>query len=788
MRERDIPPSQDRRFDIENPAPAHLGKANGIPLFPHLKTLQLLTRTTSVVSSASTLVSRPSTSNSKENPEIHIERAYTLQPPIADHNSNYLSDKELGKKRGRDSVSTEAYETIMYSQRSPQWDNSVAKRFSTASTIRFARFSRGWGLRSSAMSSDRVTVFDEGNHQTSPSPTSAQSPRSAKSPSMLRRTSQMAFGRGRGSVAYKKLSPSESPQADAIKFPPTEEVPEETAYQTTPLAPPPVRMKPRSQTPNNHGGSTSERGIAADESTSTSQWDRGHTRPDPAHANTGSQPPSMPSLYNLDSAFQLQEYISLLVRRDPEDIDAIVKIPNAASNLLQDDPNLSPQDIQEVDQNCWIYEHLRRLAQDLTYPLITLLQVECTRQSCPEMKAGEWLYLCVAHGNGGTMEQCCAIDYILHTLDSATALLNSSRNFPSRIAIPTTSTRHFPSLARRLSRIFAHAYFHHRELFEHAEAESALYERFLGLVQEFQLVPAEYLVIPWEGRPPRKPKHAQYAAEKAREEDLYAVEPARPRTIMTRDSQEDRSLSANNANDTNLTASPSGGSLSRRRTETMYMTGEVAAALLDPILSSGGEIEVAHKESIPDAPSEVAAIPSSEEQAEEMVEPVDPFEDDNVITEATQEEDLPSSFEESIVLGDDVHVPDVAEVIPTEEEETKEADSWPDIEVLEKEAVEASDEGQVREDVVLEPVPTPADEAPTTDKVEETEVTEEVEEAKEAKEAKEVEEMKGEEEAPAESLAEALEKPEHAEMLMNLEEERKQRFGVTDTDADTPAE
>ncbi|KAG8823797.1 hypothetical protein FRC18_010661 [Serendipita sp. 400] len=493
----------------------------------------------------------------------------------------------------------------------------------------------------------------------------------------------------------------------------------------------------------------------------------------------------MPSLYNLDSAFQLQEYISLLVRRDPEDIDAIVKIPNAASNLLQDDPNLSPQDIQEVDQNCWIYEHLRRLAQDLTYPLITLLQVECTRQSCPEMKAGEWLYLCVAHGNGGTMEQCCAIDYILHTLDSATALLNSSRNFPSRIAIPTTSTRHFPSLARRLSRIFAHAYFHHRELFEHAEAESALYERFLGLVQEFQLVPAEYLVIPWEGRPPRKPKHAQYAAEKAREEDLYSVEPARPRTIMTRDSQEDRSLSANNANDTNLTASPSGGSLSRRRTETMYMTGEVAAALLDPILSSGGEIEVAHKDSIPDAPSEVAAIPSSEEQAEEMVESVDPFEDDNVITEATQEEDLPSSFEESIVLGDDVHVPDVAEVIPTEEEETKEADSWPDIEVLEKEAVEASDEGQVREDIVLEPVPTPADEAPTTDKVEETEVTEEVEEAKEAKE---VEEMKGEEEAPAESLAEALEKPEHAEMLMNLEEERKQRFGVTDADTDTPAE
>lgn len=46
----------------------------------------------------------------------------------------------------------------------------------------------------------------------------------------------------------------------------------------------------------------------------------------------------------------------------------------------------------------------RRLAQDLSHPLITTLQQECTRQTCPEMKAGEWLYLCVAHGNEGAME------------------------------------------------------------------------------------------------------------------------------------------------------------------------------------------------------------------------------------------------------------------------------------------------------------------------------------------------------------------------------------------------
>jgi hypothetical protein len=65
-----------------------------------------------------------------------------------------------------------------------------------------------------------------------------------------------------------------------------------------------------------------------------------------------------------------------------------------------------------------------------------------------------------------------------------------------RLQIPQTSHRHFSSLARRLGRIFAHAYFHHREVFEQAEAESSLYARFLALTSKFDLVPAEFLVIP----------------------------------------------------------------------------------------------------------------------------------------------------------------------------------------------------------------------------------------------------------------------------------------------------
>ncbi|KAF8680411.1 Mob1/phocein family [Rhizoctonia solani] len=177
---------------------------------------------------------------------------------------------------------------------------------------------------------------------------------------------------------------------------------------------------------------------------------------------------------HIDSAFQSQEYIAQLIRQDPHDVQKIVTPPKS------DDEKSS------VDDGCWLYEQLRRLAQDLTYPLITNLQLECNRDTCPEMKAGEWLYLCVAHGNaaGGHIQ----------------ALLRDRlyRTYIGQLSVPQSSYRHFSSLARRLSRIFAHAYYHHRELFSQAEAESSLYARFLALSQQHELVPPELLVIPSE--------------------------------------------------------------------------------------------------------------------------------------------------------------------------------------------------------------------------------------------------------------------------------------------------
>lgn len=89
----------------------------------------------------------------------------------------------------------------------------------------------------------------------------------------------------------------------------------------------------------------------------------------------------------------------------------------------------------------WIYEHLRqvhhhlleafnhadvpshpfaphsRLPQDLN-PLITSLLPICNRQSCPEMKAGEWQYLCVAHADGGGKGGDAAVSMIVGMGDS----------------------------------------------------------------------------------------------------------------------------------------------------------------------------------------------------------------------------------------------------------------------------------------------------------------------------------------------------------------------------------
>ncbi|OXG16418.1 Mob1 family protein [Cryptococcus neoformans] len=195
--------------------------------------------------------------------------------------------------------------------------------------------------------------------------------------------------------------------------------------------------------------------------------------------------PSVPPLSTLNGPFQLAEYLALKVKHDPHDVNGLVKVPVGDGSM----------DGKGPDRDVWIYEQLRRIPIDLT-PLITALLPICTRETCPQMRSSEWSYFCVAHGSG--TRECSTIDYILHTLDSTVTLLNNSKHFPSRMHIPPASISHFPSIFRRLSRIFSHAYFHHREAFIMAEVENSLYARFVELCEAYELVGERLLVIPKE--------------------------------------------------------------------------------------------------------------------------------------------------------------------------------------------------------------------------------------------------------------------------------------------------
>lgn len=126
----------------------------------------------------------------------------------------------------------------------------------------------------------------------------------------------------------------------------------------------------------------------------------------------------------------------------------------------------------------------------------------CSSQTCPEMRASEWQYLCAVHD---PPKSCCAIDYCCHTLDWATNILTSPKHFPSRLTLgsetaggPQASLRHLTNIFRRLYRIFAHAWFQHREVFWEVEGHDGLYIFFKTVCDMYHLIPEDNYTVPPE--------------------------------------------------------------------------------------------------------------------------------------------------------------------------------------------------------------------------------------------------------------------------------------------------
>ncbi|EGG19763.1 MOB1 [Cavenderia fasciculata] len=176
----------------------------------------------------------------------------------------------------------------------------------------------------------------------------------------------------------------------------------------------------------------------------------------------------------INSNYATQEYIQDKIREN-ESVEDIIEPP------------------ESHDLHVWQYEQIRQFTLELNHFAVHFSDV-CTAKTCPKMKATEdWLFLCASHK---ATQECSAIDYFFHTLDNTSALLNSEKLFPKRIEISTSSLKQFPSIMRRLYRLFAHAYFHHREIYDQIEEQTHLCERFVTFALKYSLVPPSSLIIP----------------------------------------------------------------------------------------------------------------------------------------------------------------------------------------------------------------------------------------------------------------------------------------------------
>jgi hypothetical protein len=158
---------------------------------------------------------------------------------------------------------------------------------------------------------------------------------------------------------------------------------------------------------------------------------------------------------------------------------------------------------ENVDKTLWLYELCRFLTQKVNSIIVALFSdtPPCSSITCPEMRASEWQYLCAVHD---PPKSCCAIDYCCHTLDWAANTLTSPKHFPSRLALGTDqSTQHsqirqLTNIFRRVYRIFAHAWFQHREMFWKVEGRTGLYIFFKTVCDVYGLIPEDNYTIPPE--------------------------------------------------------------------------------------------------------------------------------------------------------------------------------------------------------------------------------------------------------------------------------------------------
>ncbi|KAH6895502.1 Mob1/phocein [Thelonectria olida] len=258
-----------------------------------------------------------------------------------------------------------------------------------------------------------------------------------------------------------------------------------------PSPPPPAEIQIGPKSPS--GGQPASPQTTPSEQTLLDASSRRRIHPGTKASDMTAGPPLIP-LHELDSAFQLQEHLAAL------------HCYHTASNtqpLSRTTAHQLAQPPAGIDRTIWLYELCRFLISQCNSLIVGFLfdTPPCSANTCPEMRASEWQFLCAVHEQP---KSCCAIDYCCHTLDWAANVVTDQKIFPSRFVVlsdnhsKNVGVKNLVNVFRRLHRIFAHAWFQHRGVFWSVEGQTGLYVFFKKVCDLYDLLPAENYKLPPE--------------------------------------------------------------------------------------------------------------------------------------------------------------------------------------------------------------------------------------------------------------------------------------------------
>lgn len=196
-----------------------------------------------------------------------------------------------------------------------------------------------------------------------------------------------------------------------------------------------------------------------------------------------------------------------------------------------------------VERSLWLYELCRLLIARVNVLIVGFFNdnPKCSAVNCPEMRASEWQYLCAVHD---PPKSCCAIDYCCHTLDWATNIITNQKHFPSRLTLGgdggggQQGLRQLTNIFRRVYRMFAHAWFQHRDVFWQVENTEGLYVLYKTVCEVYSLMPADTYTVPPEAEGTSTAEDSPAQEEFAAQQDLQGhslplrPKPAREGTVI----------------------------------------------------------------------------------------------------------------------------------------------------------------------------------------------------------------------------------------------------------------